>query len=148
MKTSRKLKQLIIDEEKTVTKIMDLQKSLKDIREARKKEEDLEIVRTLRSRKLSPWELFDLLTGIQEGTVTIEKHINVPDDDSFPDSEETDGAGAIAGGRAPEQFRDPDTGGSSNGLQSSNDSQNAIPEETHSFISESQEGDQDTEDQQ
>lgn len=69
---SRRLKKLIEDEEKTMARIAELQDFLKEIREARKKEEDLEIVRSIRSMKLGARDLFDLLTAIQDGNLSDE----------------------------------------------------------------------------
>lgn len=70
--TSRKLKRLIEEEEKTMSRISELQDFLKEIREARKKEEDLEIVRSIRSMKLGARDLLDLLTAIQDGNLSDE----------------------------------------------------------------------------
>ena len=55
-----------------MARIAELQDFLKDIREARKKEEDLEIVRSIRSMKLGARDLFDLLTAIQDGNLSDE----------------------------------------------------------------------------
>ena len=66
------LQELIEDEEKTMARIAELQDFLKEIREARKQEEDLEIVRSIRSMKLGARDLFDLLTAIQDGNLSDE----------------------------------------------------------------------------
>ena len=76
---NRKLKRLIEEEERTVAKIEELQSHLKDIRIARKQEEDTEIVRSIRTMKLGARDLFDLLSGIQEGSVSIET-LSLPED--------------------------------------------------------------------
>ena len=55
-----------------MTRIAELQNLLKEIREARKKEEDLEIIRSIRSMKLGARDLFDLLTAISEGNLSEE----------------------------------------------------------------------------
>lgn len=55
-----------------MARIAELQDFLKEIREARKKEEDLEIVRSIRSMKLGARDLFDLLTAIQDGNLSDE----------------------------------------------------------------------------
>ena len=55
-----------------MARIAELQDFLKDIREARKKEEDQEIVRSIRSMKLGARDLFDLLTAIQDGNLSDE----------------------------------------------------------------------------
>ena len=70
--TSRRLKKLIEEEEKTIARIAELQNLLKEIREARKKEEDLVIIKSIRSMKLGARDLFDLLTAIQEGNLSEE----------------------------------------------------------------------------
>ena len=82
---NRKLKRLIEDEERTMKKIEELQSHLKDVRAARKQEEDLEIVRSIRTRKLGARELFNLLSGIQDGSVSLES-ISMPESED----EETD----------------------------------------------------------
>lgn len=69
---SKRLKRLIEDEERTMAKLEELQTHLKEVRIARKQEEDLEIVRSIRTMKLGARELFDLLSGIQSGSVSIE----------------------------------------------------------------------------
>jgi adenylosuccinate synthase len=58
--TSKKLKKLILEEERTVEKIAELQAFLKEIREARKREEDAEILKSIRGLKLGARDLFDL----------------------------------------------------------------------------------------
>ena len=75
---NRKLKKLIEDEETTLAKIEELQEHLKDVRRARKDEENLEIIRSFRTMKLAPREMLSLLDGIQKGSVSIE---NCPDAD-------------------------------------------------------------------
>ena len=72
MNGNRKLKRLIEDEESTMAKIEELQAHLKEVRTARKQEEDLEIVRSVRTRKLGARDLLELLEGIQSGRVVIE----------------------------------------------------------------------------
>ena len=69
---SKRLKRLIEDEERTMAKLEELQTHLKEVRIARKQEEDLEIVRIIRTMKLGARDLFDLLSGIQRGSVSIE----------------------------------------------------------------------------
>ena len=69
---SRRLKRLIEEEERTISRIAELQEYLKTIREQRKQEEDLEIIKSIRSMKLGARDLFDLLNGIQDGSVTME----------------------------------------------------------------------------
>ena len=98
--TSRRLKRLIEEEEKTISRIAELQDYLKSIREQRKQEEDLEIIKSIRSMKLGARDLFDLLNGIQDGSVTMEmcqsildaENVNDPsgrNEDYMPDSVES-----------------------------------------------------------
>lgn len=63
---------MIEEEERTISRIAELQDYLKSIREQRKQEEDLEIIKSIRSMKLGARDLFDLLNGIQDGSVTME----------------------------------------------------------------------------
>ena len=82
-KTSKKQRRLIEEEEKALKKISELQDYVKELREARKKEEDVEILRTLRSLKLGAWDLYNLLTGIQEVTVIMEARPPAPDQEDI-----------------------------------------------------------------
>lgn len=77
--TIRKLKRLIDDEEKAESKIAEWQAILETTRVLRKKEEDSEIVRSIRSLKLEPRELYELLVGIQKGTVSMETRQKILD---------------------------------------------------------------------
>ena len=70
--TSRKLKRLIEEEEKTLARIEELQEYLGKIREARRNEEDIVIIRSIRSMRLGARELFSLLTAIQDGNLSPE----------------------------------------------------------------------------
>lgn len=79
---NKKLKKLIEDEENTMAKINELQAHLKEIKTARKQEEDSEIIRSVRARKLGARDLLTLLEGIQEGRIVIEP---VPEEDSEDD---------------------------------------------------------------
>ena len=88
---SRKLKRLIEEEEKTLSRIAEQQEFLKEIREVRKKEEDLEIIRSIRGMKLGARELLDLLTGIQKGTISMEMRQSLLE--RAEDEEDADGAG-------------------------------------------------------
>ena len=69
---SKRLKRLIEDEERTIAKIEELQEHQKEIRIARKQEEDQEIVRSIRTMKLGARELLALISVIQYGSVSIE----------------------------------------------------------------------------
>ena len=86
--TSRRLKKLIEEEEKTIARIAELQDLLKEIREARKKEEDLEIIKSIRSMKLGARDLFDLLTAISEGNLSEELREQLLADQEEEDPEE------------------------------------------------------------
>ena len=88
--TSRRLKKLIEEEEKTIARIAELQNLLKEIREARKKEEDLEIIRSIRSMKLGARDLFDLLTAISEGNLSEELREQLLADQEEGDTEEAE----------------------------------------------------------
>ena len=70
--TGRKLKRLIEAEERIESRIAQLQEELKSVRESKRKEEELEMVRSIRSLKLGGRELFNLLEGIQDGSVSLE----------------------------------------------------------------------------
>ena len=69
---NRRLKRLIEEEERTASKIEELQEHLKELRLARKQEEDIEIVRSIRTMKLGARDLFSLLSGIHDGRISIE----------------------------------------------------------------------------
>ena len=102
-----------------MARIAELQDFLKDIREARKKEEDLEIVRSIRSMKLGARDLFDLLTAIQDGNLSDELREQLlaaqedEEEENLPDSPGRSGTGAdrgwgrdrTPGGRGPGRSR-------------------------------------------
>lgn len=83
----KRLKRLIEEEERTVAKLDELQTHLKEIRIARKQEEDMEIVRSIRAMKLGARELFNLLSGIQSGSISIEM-LPVPEKEEEEQEEE------------------------------------------------------------
>lgn len=68
---NKKLKRYLDEEEKTEGRIAELQDYLKSIRAARKQEEDLEMVRSIRSLKLGGHELMELLSSIADSTITL-----------------------------------------------------------------------------
>ena len=70
--TGRKLKRLIEAEERIESRIAQLQEELKSVRESKRKEEELEMVRSIRSLKLGGRELSNLLEAIQDGSVSLE----------------------------------------------------------------------------
>lgn len=82
---SKRLKRLIEDEERTMAKLEELQTHLKEVRIARKQEEDQEIVRSIRTMKLGARDLMELLSGIQSGSISIE---TLPVEDEEEDIEE------------------------------------------------------------
>ena len=93
IKTNRKLKRLIEEEERTQAKIVELGEYLKEIRENRKREEDLQIIRSIRSMKLGARELFDLLGGIERGTISMEQRealLEGADEDADPEGNDSD----------------------------------------------------------
>lgn len=59
---------------KTREKIADLQQHLKSLLAMLKKEEDLEMVRSFRSRGIDGDSLYDLLNGIQDGSIQFYKN--------------------------------------------------------------------------
>lgn len=68
---NKKLKRYLDEEEKTEKRIAELQDYLKGVRAARKQEEELEMVRTIRSLKMGGHELMEFLSSIADGTVTL-----------------------------------------------------------------------------
>ena len=104
--TSRKLKRLIDDEEKAMSKIAEWQEILETTRASRKKEEDSEIIRSIRSLKLEPRELYELLVGIQKGTVSMETRQKILD----AIEEETAGEGGSTDREAAGESRDEGEG--------------------------------------
>ena len=106
---SRKLRKLIREEDRTVAKIEELQEHLKEIRAARKQEEDSEILKSIRGLKLEAWDLFNMLTGIQDGTVSMEARDPLPEDTQDVDPAGADGDAAEAGteeGLPGEEYRE------------------------------------------
>lgn len=67
---NRKIKKYLDEIEKTEKKIEELQRYLKGVRAALKEEENNEMIKTIRCMKLQGQELFDLLNGIQDGSVS------------------------------------------------------------------------------
>ena len=75
--TSKKLKKLILEEERTVEKIAELQALLKE--------------KSIRGLKLGARDLFDLLSGIQDGTVSMEVRDLLLDNTEDADEENSGG---------------------------------------------------------
>ena len=69
---NRKLKRYLDEEERTVAKIAELQEHLKEVRIAKKQEEDTEIIRSIRGMKLDGRALFSMLNGIQDGAIDLQ----------------------------------------------------------------------------
>lgn len=67
---SKKLQKFLDDADKLEAKIAEMQDNLRSIRKAQKEEEDCEIIRSIRGRKLGGRELLALLERIQDGSVT------------------------------------------------------------------------------
>lgn len=70
---NKKLKKYLDEIDKTNAKIAELQEYLKTVQVAQKKEEDGEIIRSIRNMKLSPQALYEMLGGLQDGTLTIKQ---------------------------------------------------------------------------
>lgn len=70
--TSRRLRSLIMEEEKLSAKIADLQARLEVVRKAKKLEEDSELLESIRSMELDIWDLYNLSAGIRDGEINME----------------------------------------------------------------------------
>ena len=92
---SKRLKKMIEDEEPTMAKIEELQEHLKELRIARKQEEDEQIVRSIRTMKLGARELLSLINGIQDGSVSIEALPVVEEETDEAGPEELTGAAGM-----------------------------------------------------
>ena len=66
---NKKLMRYLDEADRTEAKIAELQEHLKGVRAAQKAEEDIEIVKSIRSMKLDGRELLAMLTGLQDGTM-------------------------------------------------------------------------------
>ena len=69
---NRKIKRYLDEIERTEKKIEELQAYLKGIRVVLKAEEENEMIKSIRSMKLNSHELFDLLNGIQDGSISFQ----------------------------------------------------------------------------
>lgn len=104
---NKRLKKVLEEEARTEKKIAELQAHLRDLRAARKQEEDAAILRSIRSMKLEKNELLELLNGIQSGEVNMLWNEDFLDeDDGSTDAPEEEMTGADD---APE--READYGG-------------------------------------
>ena len=70
---NKKIKRYLDDEERMEVKIAEMQEQLKGIQTARQEEENREIVKDIRNLKLSRRELFELLCGLEDGSITLSK---------------------------------------------------------------------------
>ena len=68
---NRRLKKYMDDIDKDEKKIAEYQEQLQILMAGLKQEQELEMVRTLRSLNLDRRELFSVLNGLQDGTMTI-----------------------------------------------------------------------------
>lgn len=70
---NKKLKRYLGETEKTKEKIAQLQEHLRNVQAMQKQDEDMEIIKSIRGMKLPPRELYELLCGLQEGSLVIAK---------------------------------------------------------------------------
>lgn len=70
---NKKIQKYLDEIEKSEKKIAELQQYIKETRIALKKEEDMEMVRSIRGMNLDRDELFRLLEGLQSGSVSFRK---------------------------------------------------------------------------
>lgn len=91
-KLNRRIKRYLEEIEKTERKIAELQQYLKGVQSALKQEENNEMIKSIRGMKLSSKELFDLLNGIQDGSVRFQvdrdSEENIPVEESFDEMRE------------------------------------------------------------
>ena len=85
---NRKIKKYMDEIEKTEKKIADLEMYLKGVRSALKEEENNEMIKSIRGMKLKGQELFDLLNGIQDGTISFVASGEAEESGSFVVQEE------------------------------------------------------------
>lgn len=69
---NKRIKRYLDEIEKTEKKIADLQQYLKGVQTALKQEENNEMIKSIRGMKLDSKDLLELLTGIQDGSVTFQ----------------------------------------------------------------------------
>lgn len=74
---NRKIKKYLDEIDKTEKKIAELQQYLKGVRAALHEEENSEMIKTIRTMKLQGRDLFELLNGIQDGSISF-----VPNEES------------------------------------------------------------------
>lgn len=69
-KLNRKIKRYLDEIDRTEKKIAELQQYLKGVRVALREEENNEMIKSIRGMKLQGKELFQLLNGIQDGSIS------------------------------------------------------------------------------
>lgn len=69
-KLNRKIKRYLDEIDRTEKKITELQQYLKGVRVALREEENNEMIKSIRGMKLQGKELFQLLNGIQDGSIS------------------------------------------------------------------------------
>ena len=72
---NKRIKKYLEEIEKTEEKIEQLQSYVKGVRVALKQEEDNEIIKSIRSKKMSTEELVDFLSQIQDGSICLETRV-------------------------------------------------------------------------
>nr|WP_297872912.1 DUF4315 family protein [uncultured Blautia sp.] len=91
-KLNRRIKRYLEEIDKTERKIAELQQYLKGVQSALKQEENNEMIKSIRGMKLSSKELFNLLNGIQDGSVRFQvdrdSEENIPVEESFDEMRE------------------------------------------------------------
>lgn len=104
---NRKLRKLIIEEKRAMERLSEAQEHLNKVREARVQEEEREMVRALRSMGLNTWDMFNLMTGIQDGNFGMEMR-RMLEDAQADDEEDTSGmqTGEGSSENDPETDRD------------------------------------------
>lgn len=71
---NKRIKRYLNEIEKTEKKIAELQQYLKGVRAALKEEENNEMIKSIRGMKLNSQELFELLNGIQDGSIQFQEY--------------------------------------------------------------------------
>ena len=74
---NKRIKKYLEEIEKTEEKIEQLQSYVKGVRVALKQEEDNEMIKSIRSKKMSTEELVDFLSQIQDGSICLETRVKL-----------------------------------------------------------------------
>lgn len=72
---NKRIKKYLEEIEKAEEKIAQLQAYVKGVRVALKQEEDNEIIKSIRSQKMSTEELVDVLSRIKDGSICLETRV-------------------------------------------------------------------------